>query len=100
MYSGNSLLRSPLGGLGKSDLNGEVTVLEGVLCTVEYNLGLSQVYIDTSVKTVGGKSKYTVKTGANNDKRTSAGDHNNSLECEMCGPQFRSSVPPGSFSSS
>ena len=40
-YSGTSLLRSPTG-LGKSDLNGEVTVLQGVICTVEYNLGLSQ----------------------------------------------------------
>ena len=31
-------------GLGKSDLNVEVTllVLQGVICTVEYNLGLSQ----------------------------------------------------------
>ena len=29
-------------GLGKSDLNGEVTLLQGVICTVEYNLGLSQ----------------------------------------------------------
>ena len=28
-------------GLGKSDLNGEVTLLQGVICTVEYNLGLS-----------------------------------------------------------
>ena len=41
MYSGTSLLRSPTG-LGKSDLNGEVTLLQGVICTVEYNLGLSQ----------------------------------------------------------
>ena len=40
MYSGTSLLRSPLG-LGESDLNGEVTLLQGVICTVEYNLGLS-----------------------------------------------------------
>ena len=40
-YSGTSLLRSPTG-LGKSDLNGEVTLLEGVICTVEYKLGLSQ----------------------------------------------------------
>ena len=39
-YSGTSLLRSPTG-LGKSDLNGEVTLLQGVICTVEYNLGLS-----------------------------------------------------------
>ena len=33
-------------GLGKSDLNGEVTVLQGgkrrILCTVEHNLGLSK----------------------------------------------------------
>ena len=28
--------------LGKSDLNGEVTLLQGVICIVEYNLGLSQ----------------------------------------------------------
>ena len=28
-------------GLGKSDLNGEVTLLQGVICTVEYNLRLS-----------------------------------------------------------
>ena len=40
IYSGTSLLRSPTG-LGKSDLNGEVTLLQGVICTVEYNLGLS-----------------------------------------------------------
>ena len=39
-YSGTSLLRSHTG-LGKSDLNGEVTLLQGVICTVEYNLGLS-----------------------------------------------------------
>ena len=26
----------------KSDLNVEVTLFEGVICTVEYNLGLSQ----------------------------------------------------------
>ena len=26
----------------KSELNGEVTLLQGVICTVEYNLGLSQ----------------------------------------------------------
>ena len=38
---GTSLLRSPTG-LGKSDLNGEVTLLQGVICTVEYNLGLIQ----------------------------------------------------------
>ena len=41
VYSGTSLLRSPTG-LGKSDLNGEVTLLQGVICTVEYNLRLSQ----------------------------------------------------------
>ena len=41
MYSGTSLLRSPTG-LGKSDLNVDVTLLPGVICTVEYNLGLSQ----------------------------------------------------------
>ena len=35
------VLRSPTG-LGKSVLNGEVTLLQGVICTVEYNLGLSQ----------------------------------------------------------
>ena len=40
IYSGTSLLRSPLG-LGESDLNGEVTFLLRVICTVEYNLGLS-----------------------------------------------------------
>ena len=40
IYSGTSLLRSPTG-LGKSDLNEEVTLLQGVICTVEYNLGLS-----------------------------------------------------------
>ena len=40
-YSGTSLLRSPTG-LGKSDLNGEVTLSQGVICAVEYNLGLSQ----------------------------------------------------------
>ena len=40
-YSGTSLLRSPTG-LVKSDLNGEVTLLQGGICTVEYNLGLSQ----------------------------------------------------------
>ena len=40
-YSGTSLLRSPTG-LGKSDLIGEVTLLQGVICTVEYNLELSQ----------------------------------------------------------
>ena len=36
MYSGTSLIRSPMG-LGKSDLNGEVTVLH-----VQYNMGLSK----------------------------------------------------------
>ena len=41
LYSGTSLLRSPTE-LGKSDLNGEVTLLRGVICTVEYNLGLRQ----------------------------------------------------------
>ena len=41
LYSGTSLLRSPTG-LGKSDLYGEVTLLPEVICTVEYNLGLSQ----------------------------------------------------------
>ena len=40
-YSGTSLLRSPTG-LGKGDFNGEVTLLQGVICTVEYNLGLNQ----------------------------------------------------------
>ena len=40
-YSGTSLLRSPTG-LDGSDLNGEVTLLQGVICIVEYNLGLSQ----------------------------------------------------------
>ena len=40
-YSGTSLIRSPMG-LGKSDLNGEVTLLQGVICPVEYNLGLSK----------------------------------------------------------
>ena len=37
----NLILWSPTG-LGESDLNGEVTVLQGVICTVEYNLGLNQ----------------------------------------------------------
>ena len=32
--SGTSILRSPTG-LGKSDLNVEVTLLQGVICTVE-----------------------------------------------------------------
>ena len=40
-YSGTSLLRSTTG-LGKSDLNVEVTLFQGVICSVEYNLGLSQ----------------------------------------------------------
>ena len=40
IYSVTSLLRSPTG-LGNSDLNGEVTLLQGVIYTVEYNLGLS-----------------------------------------------------------
>ena len=40
LYSGTSLLRSPTG-LVKSDFNGEVTLLQGLICTVEYNLGLS-----------------------------------------------------------
>ena len=35
-----SVLRSPMG-LGKSDINGEATLLQGAICTVEYNLGLS-----------------------------------------------------------
>ena len=39
MYSGNSLLRSPTG-LGESDLN--IEVCGWVICTVGYNLGLSQ----------------------------------------------------------
>ena len=43
LYSGTSLLRSPTG-LGKSDHNGEVTLLQGVICTGEYNLELSQGY--------------------------------------------------------
>ena len=40
VYGGTSLLWSPTG-LDKSDPNGEVTVFQGVHCTVEYNLGLS-----------------------------------------------------------
>ena len=40
IYIGTSLLMSPTG-LGKSDLNGDVTLLHRVICTVEYNLGLS-----------------------------------------------------------
>ena len=41
-YSGTSLLRSHTG-LVKSDLNGEVTSLQGIIyAPVEYNLGLSQ----------------------------------------------------------
>ena len=47
-YSGTSLLRSPTG-LGKSDLNGEVTLLQGVICTAEYNLGLIQGDCDGEV---------------------------------------------------
>ena len=39
-YSGTSLVRSPTG-LVKSGLNGEVTLLQGVICTLEYTLGLS-----------------------------------------------------------
>ena len=34
-YGGTSLLWSPMG-LCKSDLNGEVTVLQGLICTVEF----------------------------------------------------------------
>ena len=45
LYSGTSLIRSHTG-LGKSDLNGEVTILEGailpILRLVKYNLGLSK----------------------------------------------------------
>ena len=41
LYSGKTLLRSTTG-LGKSDLNGEVTLLQGVIYTVAYNLGLRQ----------------------------------------------------------
>ena len=37
--SGTSLLRSPTG-LGKTDLNEDVTLFQRVICTVEYNLGL------------------------------------------------------------
>ena len=42
-YSGTSLMQSPTG-LGKSDPNGEVTVLQGTnfLLCVEYYLGLSK----------------------------------------------------------
>ena len=36
----NFTIKSPTG-LDKSDLNGEVTLLQGVICNVEYNLGLS-----------------------------------------------------------
>ena len=36
-----SLIRSTTG-LAKSDLNGEVTILQGVTCIVEYNFGLSK----------------------------------------------------------
>ena len=39
-YSGTSLLRSPTG-LSKSDLNGEVTVLQGAN-VMGYNLGLDK----------------------------------------------------------
>ena len=38
--SGTSLLISPTG-LGKSDHNGEVVRLQGIICNVEYNLELS-----------------------------------------------------------
>ena len=44
IYSGScgtSLLRTPTG-LGKIYLNGEVTVIQWVLFTVEYNLGLTK----------------------------------------------------------
>ena len=41
LYSGTSLLTSPTG-LDKSDHNGEVNLLQGVICTVEYNFGLIQ----------------------------------------------------------
>ena len=41
IYSGPSLLRLPTG-LAKRDLNGEVTLLQGVICSVEHNLGLIQ----------------------------------------------------------
>ena len=40
-YCSTSLLRSPTG-LDKSDINGEVTVLQGVHCTVDYNLALGK----------------------------------------------------------
>ena len=38
IYSGTSLIRSPMG-LGKSNPNGEVTILQeaNLLCSVEYN---------------------------------------------------------------
>ena len=39
VYSGTSLIR-PATGLGKSGLNADVAVLQGLNCTVEYNLGL------------------------------------------------------------
>ena len=45
MYVYRNLTATSPARLGKSDLNqvnGEVTVLQGVLCTVEYNLGLSK----------------------------------------------------------
>ena len=41
MYSGTSLIRSPTG-LGKSDINGEVTLLQGAKLHMAYNLWLSQ----------------------------------------------------------
>ena len=44
IYSGPSLLRSPTG-LGKSDLNGEETLLQGsvvLFFALEYSLGLSK----------------------------------------------------------
>ena len=41
MYSGTSLLLSPMG-LDKSDIYEEVTVLQGRNCTVEFNLGLGK----------------------------------------------------------
>ena len=42
LYSGTSLIRSPMG-LGKTDLNGELTVLQGAKlhCGTQY-MGLSQ----------------------------------------------------------
>ena len=41
LYSGTSLIRPPTG-LAKSELNEEVTILQGILFTVEYRLGLSK----------------------------------------------------------